>query len=100
MPAAAKFHLVAENRRPMGGHRKGESATVLQGMWRTCCQSSDEHRFDCEVTPPEKRGAGPCLPRRPMTPAELIHRMRKPRRLAVDEPRPGTMRVRATGGTP
>lgn len=76
MPAATKFHLGAENRRPMGGHRQGKS---LPDLWRTCCQSSDEHRFDCGSTPPEKRGAGPCLPRAPLTPAQIIGRMRQER---------------------
>jgi len=82
MPAPGrKFHL-AENHRPMGGHRLGDSPRVIQALWRVCCQSMDEHRFDCLPTPPEKRGAGPCLPRRPMTPAQIIGRMRQERQAA------------------
>jgi hypothetical protein len=69
MAANNKFHLHAENRRPMGGHRKGDAPTVLQGLWRTCCQSSDEHRFDCTAVPPEKRGAGPVRQR-----GKVVHR--------------------------
>ncbi len=88
MPAATKFHLVAENRKPMGGHRLGDSPRVIQALWRVCCQSIDEHRFDCPDVPPDKRGVGPCLPRAPMTPAQIIRRMRAECRAAAPRTRP------------
>lgn len=36
--------------------------TTRQRLWRVCCQSIDEHRFDCGAVEPEKRGAGPLGP--------------------------------------
>lgn len=58
-------------------------ATARQRLWRVCCQSIDDHRFDCTAIEPEKRGAGPFGPSRLVVPL-----------LVVDEPQPGTLRVR------
>lgn len=37
-------------------------APARQRLWRTCCQSSDDHRFDCRACEPQQRGAGPFGP--------------------------------------
>lgn len=41
--------------------------TRRQTLFRECCASLDEHRFDCLKVPPEQRGRGPFRPvtRRP-----------------------------------
>lgn len=56
MPASLKFHL-REPSRPIPGHARRPSGDA----WLVCCQSIDEHRFDCDQVPPDKRGAGPVL---------------------------------------
>lgn len=50
-------------------------ARVRQDGFLVCCQSPDHHRFDCAVRP----SGAPYLPVTPMTPAQLIARMRTPR---------------------
>jgi hypothetical protein len=52
--------------------------TARQRLWRTCCGSTDEHRFDCQAVEPEKRGEGPFGPVTPATPGELIAGLRSP----------------------
>ena len=70
-----KFH-VAESHRPQGGNRKGDTVLSMQHRWNTCCQSIEEHRFDCAATPAEQRGVGPVGPVRALTPAEMVQRLR------------------------
>lgn len=69
-----KFHLIAENHRPMGGCRKSDLLVVQRG-WLTCCQSPDHHRFDCSAQPPDKRGK-PYLLATPPTARQLVDRVR------------------------
>lgn len=40
------------------------TAPARQRLWRECCASIDEHRFDCQAVPTERRGAGPFGPSR------------------------------------
>lgn len=67
-------------------------STARQALWRACCQSIDEHRFDCTEVGPEKRGRGPFGPTTGPTVAQAIAAMRT--RLVVDEPTAGVLRVR------
>lgn len=49
---------------------------VRQQLFRACCASSIEHRFDCSEVPREARGDGPFGPVAPSSPAELVARLR------------------------
>lgn len=67
------------------------SAPARQRLWRDCCQSIDQHRFDCRAVESEKRGRGPLGP----TTGPVVERTTAKRtRLEVDEPEPGVLRVR------
>lgn len=68
-----KFHGALVERSP-SGRKKDASLTTVQRRWNVCCQSLDEHRFDC-TTDAEYRGAGPLGPVRQPTPAELARRL-------------------------
>lgn len=57
MPIRVKLHP-HEPVRAMPGHSKR-----CDDGWLVCCQSMDEHRFDCEAVPPDKRGPGPARSR-------------------------------------
>lgn len=93
----ATFHLSKSHHRP--GRHRGDTTTSVQRRYLECCQSLEEHRFDCDAVEPEKRGAGPVLPVRPMSPSQLVDRVRV-ERLVVDEPQPGVMRVRVARSAP
>lgn len=56
---------------------KDRRTHVNQAFYRECCQSSDEHRFDCADVPREKRGPGPFGPVTKPSAAELIAAMRR-----------------------
>jgi hypothetical protein len=67
-------------------------ASGRQRLWRECCQSIDQHRFDCREVASEKRGRGPLGP---TTGSVVIERpAANPARLVVDEPEPGVLRIR------
>lgn len=69
------FHVKGTPR--LGGHGKGNSMRQVEQLWHVCCQSVEEHRFDCAAAAQHKRGAGPCLPVTQPTTAEMIARMRR-----------------------
>lgn len=48
----------------------------VQQWWLVCCQSIEEHRFDCGAVPEDKRGAGPFGPVKPTTPRQLVAAIR------------------------
>lgn len=52
--------------------------TERQTLWRVCCASVEDHRFDCDAVVVSKRGAGPFGPVRPASPADLVRRLRSP----------------------
>jgi hypothetical protein len=61
---------------PAPGSQQYEiAAQARAGSWRECCQSSDDHRFDCREAPRHKRGAGPFGPVAPATPRELVQQL-------------------------
>lgn len=57
-----KYHLPDDESRPPVAHRKGASPIAIQKYWLVCCQSTQEHRFDCTEVARAKRGDGPFLP--------------------------------------
>jgi len=76
----SKFHLDNPKHRP-GRHRNDTTASV-QRRYLECCQSLEEHRFDCPEVEPEKRGVGPVLPVRPTSPRQLVDQVRREARSA------------------
>ena len=54
----------------VGKERRLEGLT-RQALWRECCASCDEHRYDCTEVEPHKRGKGPFGPTKPPTAAEV-----------------------------
>lgn len=69
-----KFHR-SDTERPPAARARGDNTPSVQSRWNVCCQSLEEHRFDC-AEDVEYRGAGPCGPVRAETPAEIIARLR------------------------
>lgn len=54
------------------GKERRLEGLARQALWRECCGSCDEHRFDCTEVEPHKRGKGPFGPTRAPTAAELV----------------------------
>ena len=52
------------------------TAPARQARWRECCQSIDEHRFDCGEAPREQRGEGPFGPVSAPSASEAIAELR------------------------